>query len=200
MVPPDSYFDNPDFQRVEAYFHEYVSQGEGRNPSWLAQKAGVSIQAACRAMVAGGWMQRIAAIAKDAAKKTQKELVGDVAGLNTRDVTALSAFIELTDRKLAEAIEQDRCSPATLFKINESCRKARRDALGMGQGQEGDIIGRMQKFLGDITDDKGEPEFKLDLDKLAAPPDLPQMPGMISDEEEKKKEEDEEDGEDDLQA
>jgi hypothetical protein len=185
MVPPDSYFENPEFARVEEHFHSYVAQGEGRNPSWLAQKAGVSIQAACRAMVAGGWMQRIAAIAKDAAKQTQKELVGDVAGLNTRDVTALSAFIELTDRKLAEAIEQDRCSPATLFKINESCRKARRDALGMGQGQEGDIIGRMQKLLGEVSTEGGDEAkpFILDRTKIAAPPDLPSMPGMLSDDE-----------------
>jgi len=202
MVPPDSYFENPEFVRVEDCFHDYVAQGEGRNPAWLARKAGVSIQVACKAIVAGNWMQRIAAIAKDAAKQTQKKLVGDVAGLNTRDVTALSGFIDLTDRKLAEAIEQDRCSPATLWKINESARKARRDALGLGQGQEGDIVGRMQKLLDDVTDDPDkpkEPEFKLDLDKLQTPPELPQMPGMISDEEEKK-DEDEEDGEDDQQA
>jgi len=200
MVPPDSYFENPEFARVEEHFHSYVAQGEGRNPSWLAQKAGVSIQAACRAMVAGGWMQRIAAIAKDAAKQTQRKLVNDVSGLNEADVGALTVILSLAEKALVEAIEQGRCSPATLTKIVFDARTKRREILGLGAGQEGDIVGRMQKFLSDVTDDKPkEPDFKLDLDKLAAPPELPEMPGMISDEEEKK-DEDEEDGEDDQQA
>ena len=199
MIPPDEYFSNPEFVNVEACFHDYVAQGEGRNPAWLAQKAGVSIQTACKAIVAGLWMQRIAAVAKAAARQSQKELVGDVAGLNTRDVTALSAFIELTDRKLADAIEQDRCSPATLWKINESARAARRKALGIDEEGGAREIERMQKLLGDVTTDTDkpkEPEFKLDLDKLQAPPDLPEMPGQISDDEEEK----EDDGEDDQQA
>jgi hypothetical protein len=202
MVPPDSYFENPEFVRVEDCFHDYVAQGEGRNPAWLARKAGVSIQVACKAIVAGNWMQRIAAIAKDAAKQTQKKLVGDVSGLNESDVGALTIILTLAEKALVKAIEEDRCSPATLAKIVHDTRTKRREILGLGAGQEGDIVGRMQKLLGDVTDDPDkpkEPEFKLDLDKLAAPPELPEMPGMISDEEEKT-DEDEEDGEDDQQA
>jgi hypothetical protein len=199
-LPPDDYFSDPNCVALEALFHEWVAQGNGRNIAWLVQKTGLPITEVGKCLVKGMWMQRIAAVAKDAARLTRQKLASDVSGLNERDVTKLTDLIEATDDKLLTAIENDQCSPAVLWKINESARRARRDALGLGQGQEGDIVGRMGKLLNDITDDPDkEPDFKLDLKKLESPPDLPEMPGQISDEEEEEEEEkkkkDEKDGE-----
>ena len=181
-LPPDSYFLNDDFVRLEEHFHDYVAQGEGRSINWLAQKSGLPITTVARGMVAGSWMARLAAVARDAARQTQKDLATDVAGLNTRDVVALSAFIELTDRKLAEAIEKDLCSPAVLAKVNFDARARRREALGLGAGGEGDIVNKMAKLLESSTTEKPESEFVLDRKALAMPPELPTMPGQISEE------------------
>jgi len=181
MLPPDSYFADPDFQRVEPYFHDWVAQGQGRNAAWVAGRAGLPIATVGRAMVAGMWLQRLRAIDKDAATLTHKKLVGDVSGLNEADVAILSEAIDLAWAKLKAAIEADQVPPALLWKIVDSGIETRAERLGMGQGGEGDIVRRMQKVLEAASSQEAKP-FVLDPLKLESPPDLPAMPGMTSDE------------------
>jgi len=184
MQLPQEYFDDPDFQRMEAVFHDYVAQGDGRNPTWVSHKTGLPLAKVCTGMVKGAWLARINQIGVDAAKQARNEvLVGDVAGLNSRDVATLTAFIELTDVKLAQAIERDEVPPAILWKINETARQRRRETLGLGPGQEGDLASKMAKLLEASTSDKPEEAkpFLLDHKKLETPPELPAMPGMTSD-------------------
>lgn len=179
MILPPDYLENPEFQRLEAVFHEYVAQGDGRNPTWLTNKTGLPLATVCRGMVKGQWMARIAAVGSDAARKTQ-ELVGDVAGMNSRDVAELATIASAAGRRLMEAIERDEVSPTTLARIYFDAKTRIRDILGLGQGMEGDLASRLNKLLEGSSTGDAKP-FELDESKIAAPVELPAMPGMTSD-------------------
>jgi hypothetical protein len=185
MELPEAYLNDPEMQRLEQEFHHYVAQGKDRNPVWLVNKTGLSLKAVCSGLVRGQWMQRISALSQEAAIVSREQIVGDVAGLNTRDVAALTLFVDATDSALLKAIREDRVPPAVLWQINNGARKQIRETLGLGAGQEGDVVNRMAKFLEGSTTDSKKPEeakpFVLDPKKLAPPADLPQMPGMTSD-------------------
>lgn len=181
MLPPEDYFADPAFQILEAEFHNYIAQGQGRNPVWLVNKTGLPLKVVAQGMTKGMWIPRIHAIARDAAKLSREQVVGDVSGLNTRDVAALTELVDEAKDELLQAIRDGRVTPATLVKIIFGGMQIRADRLGLGQGQEGDIVSRMQKFL-ENTQPAGEAKpFVLDREKLAAPPELPSMPGMTSD-------------------
>jgi hypothetical protein len=182
-MPPQDYFDDPQFQQLEAAFHDYVAQGDGRNVTWLSARTGLPLAVCAKGMVKGFWLQRIGSIGRDAAKAVREQLVGDVAGLNSRDVGTLSELIELTDAKLKTMIETDQVKPDLMWRINETARRIRAERLGIGVGQEGDLMARMAKLLEASSTEGTAPAkpFVLDRAKLATPPELPNMPGMTSD-------------------
>jgi len=189
MTPPDSYFANPDFAALEALFHAFIAQGEGRNIGWLAQQTGLPIVTCQKGYVAGMWQQRIHSIAREASVAARNKVVGNVAGLNIRDVGDFTDLADEAKEQLMAMMKAGTVPPAVLTKIFFEATQARRKALGIGEGDPG--LDQMKKLLEDSLD-KGpaaEP-FKLDLTKLEQPLDLPQMPGQLSDEPEEPKDED----------
>jgi hypothetical protein len=179
MTPPDSYFSNPDFQAMEALFHDYIAQGEGRNIGWLAAKSGLPITVCQKGYVQGFWPQRIHSIAREASVAARNKVVGNVAGLNIRDVGDYTDLADAAKKQLLLMIEAGTVPPAVLTKIFFEATMGRRKALGIGEGDPG--LDQMKKLLEDSL--KPEEPFKLDLTKLEAPLDLPAMPGQLSDEE-----------------
>lgn len=180
MMPPDEYFANPDFQRLEALFHDYVAQGEGRKITWLVSKTGLSLNVVAQGFTKGFWLQRIQSIGKDAALAVQAKLIGDVAGMNERDLSRLVDLEDAAFDSLLTAVQTNLVKPDTLVKIVFAAQARRRAILGLGEGAG--PVNPLQKLLeGSLT--PGEtPAFTLDPKKLEAPPELPAMPGMTSDE------------------
>jgi hypothetical protein len=179
MTPPDTYFANPDYQRLEAAFHDYVAQGEGRNITWLVSKTGLPLNTIARGMVAGFWPQRIQSIGKNASLVVQAKLVGDVVGMNERD---LGRLVELEDEaftQLIDAIKNKLVKPDTLAKIVLGAQERRRKILGLGEGTPAKTP--MEKLLEGSLVGEATPSFKLDPKQLEAPSELPAMPGMTSD-------------------
>ncbi len=179
MTPPAEYFADPQFQVLEAAFHDYVSQGEGRNITWLVAKTGLPLNVVARGMVKGFWQQRIQSIGKSAALVVQAKLVGDVAGMNERDLSRLvdledEAFTQLMDAMRAKALKPD-----TLVKLVFAAQERRRAILGLGEGAPAKTP--MEKLLEGSLIGESTPSFKLDPKKLEAPSELPAMPGMTSD-------------------
>lgn len=179
-TPPDDYFSDPDFRTLEASFHAYVAQGDGRNIAWLVQKTGLPLTTVARGMVKGCWQQRIQTIGRDAACKTREKLVGDVATMNERDVGRLVELEDEAFETLMNAIRNKDVKPDTLVRIVFGAQRARREALGIGAGAP---TNPMQKLLEASVTGPGvvETPFVLDPKKLEAPQDLPTMPGMTSD-------------------
>lgn len=188
VMPPDDYFSDPQFKQLEAQFHSYVAQGEGRNISWLVAKTGLPLNVVARGMVKGMWPQRIQDIGKDAAVAVQAKLVGDVSGMNEHDVARLLDMEELAWGALKRAIQEDRVKPDTLAKIAFQSQERRRKMLGVDENGGQSLADRLGKLLESSLPDAegGEKEeeakpFVLDLKMLEAPADLPTMPGMTSD-------------------
>jgi hypothetical protein len=194
MTPPQHYFANPDYQRLEAVFHDYVAQGSGRNITWLAAKTGLPLAVIGKGMVEGFWIQRIHAISKDAAAETrnraaaaQGKLVGDVAGMNERDVARFmeleeEAHIQLLARLRGGAASTSTMKDDSLIKLFFTAVEKRRKALGLEEGAP--PTNPLQRLLeGSIVADNTPPAqpFQLDPAKLEAPKELPAMPGMTSD-------------------
>lgn len=181
MTPPDDYFSNPEFQVLEANFHAYVAQGEGRSVSWLAAKTGLPLSTVARGMVKGNWLQRVQSIATEASVETRKRLVGDVAGMNEQDVGRLTELEDEAYKSLLVAIQNNEVKPDTLVRIMFGALAKRREFLGLTGGQ---ATNPMQKLLeASITNEKTPATpFAFDPSKLDSPDELPTMPGMTSDE------------------
>ncbi len=183
-TPPDSYFADPQFQTLESAFHDYVAQGEGRNVSWLAQRTGLPIAVVAKGMVAGFWMQRIQSIGKDAALVVQQKLIGDVAGMNERDVSRLVTLEDAAFNSILTLVQTNLVKPDTLVKLFLGTMRMRREVLGLGEGLENPLRRLLEASLGNTpgaAEQESKP-FTLDPQKLEAPADLPKMPGMTSDE------------------
>lgn len=195
MTPPDDYFADPDYQRLEAAFHDYVAQGEGRNVTWLAARTGLALATVAKGMVKGFWMQRVQAIGKQAAAQTRDlaaaadgKLVGDVAAMNTRDV---ARFLELENEAHSQLLARLRgtgkdvstMKDESLIKLFFTAVEKRRKALGLEEGAP--PTNPLQKLLeGSVVGPAGAAPaqpFLLDPAKLEAPKELPAMPGMTSD-------------------
>lgn len=190
-LPPQDYFDDPDYQRLESAFHDYVAQGDGRNISWLVAKTGLPLATVAKGMVKGMWPQRIQGIGRDAAVVVQAKLVGDVAEMNKQDVARLMEMEDLAWDALTRAIKEDRVKPDTLWRIAEGAQARRREHLGLGEGGGGSLADRLGKILeASLTGNDEAPAkpFVLDRKLLQAPPDLPAAPGMTSDHVDQKRE------------
>lgn len=194
MTPPQEYFANPDYQRLEAVFHDYVAQGAGRNITWLAAKTGLPLVTIGKGMVQGFWLQRINAIGTQAAAATrdlaaaaQGKLVGDVAGMNERDVARLmelenEAHAQLMCRLKGLPGAQSTLKDESLIKLYFQAVEKRRAALGL-EGGAPPKNPMLTLLEGSVAGDGAPPAqpFVLDPKRLEPPADLPTMPGMTSD-------------------
>lgn len=179
MALPQDYLDNPDFQPVEAVFHEWVAQGQGRKVPWLVERTGLPITLITKAIVKGQWMQRIQEIDRDASKRAREGMVHDVSVMNTRDVSRLIDIEGLSWDALELAFRDNRVPPATAAKLLTFAMERRREMLGL----TGASTSPLQKLLEGALDKdpEGKPDYEFDRKKLEAPPELPEMPGMTSD-------------------
>lgn len=159
----------PEEIRIEALFHDWIAQGEGRSLKIIAEKAKLPESMVYRYANKAGWFNRIPQIVATAAEKTMDFLSTDVAKINAQHVMIFNMALE----KAMEVIKREHMTVKDALAVLRLLPVAR-EILGLGAGQAGTVAAILGKKLEQIAQaGDAPPSYKLDRKKLSAPVDIP---------------------------